>query len=851
MISLRKLSKIILNIQTKSKPVGILLQNKYLFSTKNNTFKDTKFNNNNNKLDLKPNQKQDQQQKQFKKLEKPYPKLKLNVNQNQQEKSDDDFFSVLDQNEISKNFRIQNDFNEENKIKNTTKNASGELTYLSNFNENFFNSEEDLKCVLTEKAFEIKLENIDKEEFKEFCCKFPMFSLIILGNNFTNMKQEGSFFTNENTESLKDYLAYIRKIFIKSKYLKNKDFYAKQSFKVIDNFINVIKFDTDSQTSFKNSNNKDFNNLNKNKNSKNENKTKINQTNESTESIMLEFIKDFSALEEMETMSSFYFYYALLANFSKLKPILISDDKLDFSYDLSNIDFTLEEPNFKLMIDLLGRGNQKNSFNKFSPVSSKENTQVQKIEKKITLKSFLISNFPNIFMKLYKKEYLTNNLLLTKHLFNLIILYEMEFIEDKKHMDINLSLFLNVLDEILENHIFIGKNDILIMNLMNIISCYRIIAKDDMRGFQNIYSVMAKRFMKIEDLFAEEKANFIFVYFLFLKFVHKSVHGLKDVVYLLNANFFYLDFKINTQPERLRQSSTWLLCHLLMVCGYCNFNVHENLFLEIKNRIPKIIEEFNLNLITYLVTGVVLNHKKDDTLFYEILTKLKYDLRSKKNFLNIGFYISLTQYDNAEAWKIYLGKLESFLKILNEFDRRQVLEMTMNLLITKGIKSNKQVYEYVDTLIKLVSKETKFEEAQHKSKWFFKVYTSHGLLENTFRNFLEKKKIKFEYQKNLFKIFDVDFLIGDKIVIYLNGPIHYSINGQQEMNLKSHSKTRILEDKGYYVINVPLEDCTLVNHRSDTELIILDYIKGKLPPEVYDEYFNGSNSKRDKASVKV
>ncbi len=119
-------------------------------------------------------------------------------------------------------------------------------------------------------------------------------------------------------------------------------------------------------------------------------------------------------------------------------------------------------------------------------------------------------------------------------------------------------------------------------------------------------------------------------------------------------------------------------------------------------------------------------------------------------------------------------------------------------------------------------------------------------MENTFRNYLEKRKIKFEYQKSLLKIFDVDFLIGDKIVIYLNGPIHYSTNGKQEMNLKSHSKTRILEDKGFYVINVPLEDCSLVNHRSDTELIILDYIKGKLPPEVYDEYFNFNNAKKEK-----
>ncbi len=851
MISLRK---IILNLQTKSIQGGMYIQNKYLFSTvSNKILKDKNMNNNTKKKadysnDLsKKNSKFNQ--KEFIKLEKTNPTLKLNLKTNKDVKSEDDFFSVIDNKEYSDNIQTQNDdFNSEGKAKNKPdlNCVSNEFDYLKNFNENFFSSEEDFKFILAEKAFEIKLDNIStKEAFSSFCFKFPLFALKVIEYNFTNMQQNGIFFTQENTDLLKDYLSYMRKIFIRSKFIMNKDFYARKSFKVIDEFLDRIIFDSSDKKVVLSENTSG----------------QINQKIRVNDSIMLEYIKDFSALEDMESMSSFYFYYALLAHFSNLKPALISEDKLDFSYDLSTVDFSFEGPNFKIMSDLLGsRGNQKNNFNvssnktdnsnKFSPLSSLSN-EAQKPKSNLSLKNFLIKNFPYIFMKIFKKEYFMSNLLLTKHLFNLIILYEMEFIEDKKNIDINLSLFLNVLDEILEKHILLGKNDILIMNLMNIVSCYKIISKDDMRGFQNIYSVLAKRFMKIEDLFAEEKANFIFVYFLFLKFVHKSLHGLKDVVYLINANFYYLDFKISTQPERLRQSSTWLLVHLLMVCGYCNFNVHENLFLEIKDRIPKIIEEFNLNLITYFITGVVLNNKKDEDLFYAILTNIKTDMRMKKNFLNIGFYISLTQYDNSEAWYIYLAKLENYQKSLNDYDRRQVLEMTMNLLITKGIKDNQVVYEFVHNLNKLVSKETKLGQAQQQSKWFFKVYTSHGIMENTFRNYLEKRKIKFEYQKSLLKIFDVDFLIGDKIVIYLNGPIHYSTNSKQEMNLKSHSKTRILEDKGFYVINVPLEDCTLVNHRSDTELIILDYIKGKLPPEVYDEYFNFNNAKKETFNIKT
>ncbi len=727
----------------------------------------------------------------------------------------------------SSDFRLGNQ-NEKNDLNNSAINMANSeqmlnnvytaLEYLSYFNENYFTSDEEINRIVNDGFFDFDLENsLINKSFSKFCKNFPLFSIIIIERNVIKMIENKKFFDDTNLDLLREYFTYFKVIFKYSNFMINKEFYLKKVSNAIRKFFDRIKIEQDI---IKSVNSKD---LTKNPNT-----------------IILEFIMNLRSNEiiEMESISIFHFFYSIIENYSKIKDILISDEKLDFNFDLKNLDFSFQIPIYNLLKDKVLL---KKNLN-YTSINSGKNYNVN--NSKVNLRNYIIHNFPNIFINIFNNQDFNSNLSITKHLFNLILMYEIEFIEDKKNIDMKLSLFLNVIDETLEKHIMALKNDYLIMNLLNIISSYKIISKSDLRGFQNIYIALAKKFMRIEDIFDSKNSNYLFMYFLFLKFVHKSSYSLKDVSYLFNSNFYYIDFLIKAQPEKLSHVSDWLLCHLLMVFGYCNFNVHENLYLEIKKRIPKILEDFNNNIITYLVTGMVLNNKKDDAIFYEILTNKKFlsDFsQNKKNFLNVGFYISLSLYDNVEGWKKYFEKLEKFTIEFNDHDRRQVLEMIMSMMISKNIKEDLKFNDYIGKIYKNIYFKSDGNEGNYKSKWFINVSASNGLAEHQFRIILQKNKIEHVYQKTLFDIFDVDFVIGNKIAIYLNGPVHYFINGKEDLNLKSLSKTRILEDKGYYVVNVPLEDCSLISHKMESAYIILDYIKGKLPQDVYEKYFNNND----------
>lgn len=70
------------------------------------------------------------------------------------------------------------------------------------------------------------------------------------------------------------------------------------------------------------------------------------------------------------------------------------------------------------------------------------------------------------------------------------------------------------------------------------------------------------------------------------------------------------------------------------------------------------------------------------------------------------------------------------------------------------------------------------------------------------------KKYKVEYQKTIGKIYSVDFLINDVLIININGPSHYIISKHNQLNDKTQQKTRILESLGYIVHNFNLIDFT-------------------------------------------
>lgn len=120
---------------------------------------------------------------------------------------------------------------------------------------------------------------------------------------------------------------------------------------------------------------------------------------------------------------------------------------------------------------------------------------------------------------------------------------------------------------------------------------------------------------------------------------------------------------------------------------------------------------------------------------------------------------------------------------------------------------------------------TKFVQSLYSNNHFG--YHIKSLL-NTIKNKLEKKQVdKFEKPRSKIEIvfeqylisfgyvfqsnvkigfYEVDFLIGDRIVLELNGNHHYCSNDEKKLHFRDRFKNHILEKNGYLVVNMSIND---------------------------------------------
>jgi len=735
---------------------------------------------------------------------------------NSKKEEDKDIYFQINSSDFQLNTHIYKDNKsfEKFKIPEFTKINIPELLYLSQLNENFFENENLVNEFIDKDILKADILNFDLKSFLYFTFKFPLFSLILLDNNI-NLKIQKSekFLILKDLKNFRFYLEIIKVIAYSAKFSKNQKFIFFIFNRTFENLVNLS-----------------YINLNK----INENEFAMNLN-----IIYVNFIRSLDPIQQFSEKIILQICYTLLKKSSFITKYLIGEQETVI--DFENTD----------------------SFN-FKNFSPKRSTLEESIypyslikDDNRNLRIYLVYNFPKIFFKLYQKNSFVKNLELSTLFWNLILMYEYDFIsqKEKKKLNYDYSLFLNILDQILEIHIRNNQDYSIITNMIKSLNCFKISLKSDIRGFQNIYIGLAKKFLQIKDLLNEKNFVYLFIHFMFMKFTFKSTYNLTGSSQIFISNFFYINSIVKNEPNKLENIKTWILCNLLMACGYNSFKIHENLILELEKRIPELLKNYDANKLTYLTTGMVLMKHRNDSLFKNILNHPNFlNGELTKNFVCMAFYIAMSGYDKIEDYMGFFKIIEFNYFRLNEFDKRQVNEMILYLSMHKNLKENKEYFSY---LMDLKNKINFMPQDLRKfSKWFMSVSTSEGLVEVLFKNYLEKKGIKYEYHKTLFNIFEVDFLIGNKIVLYLNGPFHYFIDNNRELDVSSAIKENYLRHMGYYVVSVPYESCTFLSHKIKDDTLIYQFIKDNLPKDVFQLYFkekdNFSNRKkqRDEGRIK-
>jgi hypothetical protein len=676
-----------------------------------------------------------------------------------------------------------------------------ELIYLSQFDENLFISENSIKEIIDISILEIDIFSLDLQSILYFSNKFPLFSLILLDNTLRFKKEKKENFEKiEDIDEIEFYLEMIKNIIYSAKYLKNDSLFLE----ILPRAFNNLSYLTYIDIAFVN---------------KNEFETKINQ-------IYIDFIRSFENYDQFHTISLFYIIYELLEKSSFLKPYLLNDKKIMF-------DFVEFEKNSHLNIDLP------------KPELRKKYTETYK---KITnnysnLRKFMIEYFPQIFLKIYEKNLFENKLELTKSFFNIILIFEFDLNEEKLDTRNDLSIILNILDGIIEKNILHSENKLLIINLSYTFCCYKLRYKDKFRGFQNIFMAISRKFLSTKNIFSKKNLEYLFIHILFLKFSFRESFAFANLSHAFCANFYKLNSLIEKKSKKLEAIPTSHLLNIFQCLNYNDFLSHPNLINEIEKRFQKIFLDIENNpfALTYLITGMVLSRKRNDVLFKLVLKELP-KIRSTKMLLNIVFHIIISGYDKVEDFMPFFDRITRMIvkygiNYFNEFDRRQINEGILYLIMNANIDNDDYNYKYLMRVKKMIYFNSHLLQEKVTTKWFLNIKQNLGLSEYYFRNYLKRNNIQFEYQKILFDIFDVDFFIGNEVIINMNGPMHNYINGSNDLNLKSELKTKYFRYKGYYVVDLSYFIYATLSHKSDTCLLMIDYIKSELPENVYKKHF--------------
>jgi len=301
-------------------------------------------------------------------------------------------------------------------------------------------------------------------------------------------------------------------------------------------------------------------------------------------------------------------------------------------------------------------------------------------------------------------------------------------------------------------------------------------------------------------------------------------------------SFYYFLEKNYSEIEKKMGIKICLNSFLYLVS--VKFDLSDNMINNLDSLINKIVESEDIYSMSDAILSTSLTHKPNFNVIKKILL---YCIENRdsfriRNYITIAYYSSVSLFNDTEVWdKWFDSSRNLILSRLNQFDINMLVEMKY-LLGVISPKYSLLIDQY------FLSKFPKSSQLKNNNsgfkRWFFS-----GNLENKslpelpVDEYFRKKNINYKFQVTLTNPnFQVDFLLGDKVVIEINGPHHYYLTNLRKLNTKSRNKIKILESFGYYVFPICIIKDTEIDGWKIGEKI-LSLVKNSIPEEEYKKLF--------------
>jgi hypothetical protein len=353
------------------------------------------------------------------------------------------------------------------------------------------------------------------------------------------------------------------------------------------------------------------------------------------------------------------------------------------------------------------------------------------------------------------------------------------------------------------------------------------------RVFPSIHSQLCKIFNFQKSAIADNP-DYLLYHCLFINRTINPSYTVKLVNNLIISNGFFIADQIEKNFENFLKLPTTNLINIFKLLSKLKIEEKSNLLInEILARADDsvdLFESIGATDLLVLVASMVNLEIFDLKFFKRILSDPKFYLvKNRKQVLNYGFNFSIAQLDNIVLWRLYFKHVKTMTG-WNAIDNRMIKQIVYNLKLC-GKHYNE--FENIFFMTKVSRDEGQFR------RWFqSQDLGSYSFADVAFVSFFKKYKIIHQPQVKVGQIFLVDFLLGDSIILNLNGPAHYFNSNRFKLDIKSIRISQIYESLGYKVINIHISSTFTNIENSDVCLFdILKKIKDLVGMEKFTKIF--------------